>query len=98
MKILVINCGSSSLKYQLFDMESEKWLAKGICEAIGTSTSSAKGSTADGREFKKPDVNIDYDGDKKPDINVDTNKDGKISAQDFAKIKSHILGASKLQQ
>ena len=26
MKILVINCGSSSLKYQLFDMESEKWL------------------------------------------------------------------------
>ena len=44
MKILVINCGSSSLKYQLFDMESEKWLAKGICEAIGTSTSSAKGS------------------------------------------------------
>ncbi len=58
MKILVINCGSSSLKYQLFDMESEKWLAKGICEAIGTSTSSAKGSTADGREFKLPDVNI----------------------------------------
>ena len=58
MKILVINCGSSSLKYQLFDMESEKWLAKGICEAIGTSTSSAKGSTADGREFKMPNVNI----------------------------------------
>ncbi|MBO5856669.1 MAG: hypothetical protein J6Q87_00295 [Clostridia bacterium] len=52
MKILVINCGSSSLKYQLFDMESEKWLAKGICEAIGTSTSAAKGSTPDGKEFK----------------------------------------------
>ncbi|MBR2877362.1 MAG: acetate kinase [Clostridia bacterium] len=58
MKILVINCGSSSLKYQLFDMESEKWLAKGICEAIGTSTSSAKGSTPDGKEFKMPDVDI----------------------------------------
>lgn len=35
MKILVINCGSSSLKYQLFDMESDKVLAKGICSSIG---------------------------------------------------------------
>ncbi len=52
MKILVINCGSSSLKYQLFDMENEKWLAKGICSAIGLDTSEAKGSTFDGRSFK----------------------------------------------
>ena len=35
MKILVINCGSSSLKYQLIDMENETLLAKGICEQIG---------------------------------------------------------------
>ena len=35
MKILVINCGSSSLKYQLFDMDSESVMAKGICERIG---------------------------------------------------------------
>ena len=35
MKILVINAGSSSLKYQLLDMESEKVLAKGLCERIG---------------------------------------------------------------
>lgn len=35
MKILVINCGSSSLKYQLIDMEQEGVLAKGICERIG---------------------------------------------------------------
>ena len=34
MKILVINCGSSSLKYQLLDMEGEKLLAKGLCERI----------------------------------------------------------------
>ncbi len=52
MKILVINCGSSSLKYQLFDMEGEKVLAKGICEAIGTSSSSAKGSAINGAQFK----------------------------------------------
>ncbi len=35
MKILVINAGSSSLKYQLIDMEGEKVLAKGLCERIG---------------------------------------------------------------
>ena len=35
MKILVINAGSSSLKYQLIDMEGEVVLAKGICERIG---------------------------------------------------------------
>ena len=35
MKILVINCGSSSLKYQLIDMEGEKLLAKGLVERIG---------------------------------------------------------------
>ncbi|MBC7320137.1 acetate kinase [bacterium] len=36
MKILVVNCGSSSLKYQLFDMEKEEVIAKGIVERIGT--------------------------------------------------------------
>ncbi|MGL5436454.1 MAG: acetate/propionate family kinase [Lachnospiraceae bacterium] len=35
MKVLVINCGSSSLKYQLIDMESETVIAKGLCERIG---------------------------------------------------------------
>ena len=35
MKVLVINCGSSSLKYQLIDMEKEEVLAKGLCERIG---------------------------------------------------------------
>ncbi|MBR4185518.1 MAG: acetate kinase, partial [Clostridia bacterium] len=35
MKILVINAGSSSIKYQLFDMETEQLLAKGMCDRIG---------------------------------------------------------------
>ncbi|MCI8566957.1 MAG: acetate kinase [Lachnospiraceae bacterium] len=35
MKVLVMNCGSSSLKYQLIDSESEAVLAKGLCERIG---------------------------------------------------------------
>lgn len=35
MKVLVINCGSSSIKYQLFNMEDESVLAKGLVERIG---------------------------------------------------------------
>ena len=35
MKILVVNAGSSSLKYQLFDMDNGNVLAKGLCERIG---------------------------------------------------------------
>ena len=42
MKILVINCGSSSLKYQLFDMDTENVLAKGLVERIGIEGSQMK--------------------------------------------------------
>ena len=35
MNVLVINCGSSSLKYQLINSDSEAVLAKGLCERIG---------------------------------------------------------------
>ena len=35
MLVLVINCGSSSLKYQLLDMKKEKLIAKGLVERIG---------------------------------------------------------------
>lgn len=35
MNVLVINCGSSSLKYQVIDSETEQVLAKGLCERIG---------------------------------------------------------------
>ena len=38
MKILVINAGSSSLKYQLIDMDNEQVMAKGLCERIGIDT------------------------------------------------------------
>ena len=35
MKILVLNCGSSSLKYQLIDMDNQDVMAVGLCERIG---------------------------------------------------------------
>ena len=42
MKILVLNCGSSSLKYQLIDSDTENVLAKGLCERIGIEGSKLK--------------------------------------------------------
>jgi len=42
VKILVINCGSSSLKYQVFDMDNESVLAKGLVERIGIDGSRLK--------------------------------------------------------
>ncbi len=39
MKVLVVNCGSSSIKYQLFEMPEEKVLAKGLIEKIGETSS-----------------------------------------------------------
>ena len=50
-KILVINAGSSSLKYQLIDMNGEKVLAKGICDRIGPG-GHIKHVTGDGRKFE----------------------------------------------
>ena len=49
MKVLVINAGSSSLKYQLIDMETEKAIAKGGCERIGINGSFLK-HKASGKE------------------------------------------------
>lgn len=50
MKIFVVNAGSSSLKYQLIDMENEQVLAKGLCERIGVSGGITH-KAADGREY-----------------------------------------------
>ncbi|MGL5676728.1 MAG: acetate kinase [Cellulosilyticaceae bacterium] len=45
MIVLVVNCGSSSLKYQLLNMENESVIAKGICERIGIDGSFIKHET-----------------------------------------------------
>ncbi len=53
MKILVINAGSSSLKFQLIDMADEKVLAKGNCERIGQEGSLIGYKTFDGKNKKQ---------------------------------------------
>ena len=50
MKILVVNAGSSSLKYQLIDMKDETVIAKGICERIGD-TGAISHKTFDDRKY-----------------------------------------------
>lgn len=57
MNILVINCGSSSLKYQLIDMEKEEVLAKGLVERIGIEGSRIKHEVKD-REKKVIEVEL----------------------------------------
>ena len=59
MKILVINAGSSSLKYQLIDMDNEQMVCKGNCERIGMPGGIFTHKTADGRELQK-NVNMDH--------------------------------------
>ena len=56
MKILVVNAGSSSLKYQLIDMETEKVLAKGGCERIGIPGSLLKAKGNGGEKIYNQDM------------------------------------------
>lgn len=53
MKVLVINCGSSSLKYQLIDSETEEALAVGLCDRIGLEMGDIQYTPAGGEKIKK---------------------------------------------
>lgn len=60
MKVLVLNCGSSSIKYQLFDMENNEVLAKGGIEKIGLHGSFLKNQRSDGDTVKLVGEVIDH--------------------------------------
>jgi acetate kinase len=60
MKILVLNCGSSSIKYQLIDMKSNVVLAKGIVEKIGLKGSFLKNERFDGDKVKLEGEILDH--------------------------------------
>lgn len=53
MNVLVINCGSSSLKFQLINSKTEKVIAKGICERIGIEGSQMAYTPAGGEKIEK---------------------------------------------
>lgn len=60
MKIIVLNCGSSSIKYQLFDMPTSEVLAKGLVDKIGLKGSLLKHSRNDGTEVKLEGEILDH--------------------------------------
>lgn len=60
MKIIVLNCGSSSIKYQMFNMSTEEVLAKGVAEKIGLHGSFIKHETQDGRKIKLDGEILDH--------------------------------------
>ena len=53
INVLVINCGSSSLKFQLINSKTEKVIAKGICERIGIEGSQMAYTPAGGEKIEK---------------------------------------------
>ncbi|MBU1369631.1 MAG: acetate kinase [Bacteroidetes bacterium] len=60
MKIIVLNCGSSSIKYQLFEMPSKAVLAKGLVDKIGLKGSLIKHKRTDGVEAKLEGEILDH--------------------------------------
>lgn len=60
MKIVVLNCGSSSIKYQLFDLPAKEVLAKGLVDKIGLKGSLIKHSRNDGVEVKLEGEILDH--------------------------------------
>ena len=61
MKILVLNCGSSSIKFQLFDMVSKSILAKGIAEKVGMKGSFVKLEKNNGDKVKFEGEILDHE-------------------------------------
>ncbi len=62
MKIMVLNCGSSSIKYQLFDMTNQLVMAKGVVEKIGLKGAFLKHEKSNGQKVKFEGDILDHQG------------------------------------
>ncbi len=60
MKVIVLNCGSSSIKYQLFDMPSQRVLAKGLVDKIGLKGAGIKHEMENGTKANIPGEILDH--------------------------------------
>jgi acetate kinase len=60
MKIIVLNCGSSSIKYQLFSMTNQQVLAKGVVEKVGLHGSFLKYEPQNGEAIKLEGEILDH--------------------------------------
>jgi len=85
MKIIVLNCGSSSIKYQLFDMPSADVVAKGLVDKIGLKGASIKHTRNDGTVLKLEGEILDHQAGIEHVLAILTHKDyGSIA--DLAEI------------
>ncbi len=101
MKILVLNCGSSSIKYQLFDLPSEKVLVKGIIEKIGMKGSFLKQERFDGDKVKLEGEVLDHKQGIEYVLGIITSKKhGVIKSLDEIKAVGHrvVHGAEKFSK
>lgn len=90
MEILVINCGSSSLKFQLINSDNENVLAKGLCERIGIDKSTITYNPADGKKITKEIPMPTHNEAINAVINVLTDKEiGVISDMSEVKAVGH---------
>ena len=90
MKVLVVNAGSSSLKYQLMDTATEEVLGKGICERIGMSGSLIEHKKADGTKIKTEVAMPDHSIATEIVVAMLTDKnDGCISSMDEIEAVGH---------
>jgi len=90
MKILVLNCGSSSIKYQLFDMSDKSVMAKGIVEKIGLKGSFLKHTKADGQKVTLEGEILDHQTGIEYVLGVLTSKNhGCISGLDEIQAAGH---------
>ena len=88
--ILVINAGSSSLKYQLIDIDSSKVIAKGLCERIGIEHSMISYKSAAGADYKEEKPMQTHEDAIKLVLNVLTDKEiGCISDMSSIKAVGH---------
>jgi len=60
MKIIILNCGSSSIKFQLVDMPGNKVIAKGLVEKVGLEESIIKLQNNSGADLKMKFSNLRY--------------------------------------
>ena len=82
MKILVINCGSSSIKYQLFDMSGPSVIAKGLVEKIGLSGSRIKHDRNGSKTVFESDIPDHQDGLEKVLQILTSKENGSIASLD----------------
>lgn len=98
MNILVINAGSSSLKYQLIDMDSEVALAKGLCERIGMEGGNITHEMANGQEVMDARAFASHKEAFIAVVDMLTSGEGKVieSVDEIGAVGHRVLNGSEL--